>query len=47
MLGRLVDGRYVSDNIGFFFVGDIMIVIECIVLLFNLINGDLCYVNLV
>lgn len=45
-LGRLADGRYVSDNIGSPFAGDITIAIERIAPLFNLINGDLCYANL-
>lgn len=45
-LNRLVDGRYLSDNLGSPAAGDIVAAIERIGPLFNLVNGDLCYANL-
>ncbi|CAM4425155.1 Calcineurin-like phosphoesterase [Mycobacterium basiliense] len=45
-LGRLVDGRYVSDNVGTPAAGDITLAIERMTPLFNLVNGDLCYANM-
>jgi 3',5'-cyclic AMP phosphodiesterase CpdA len=45
-LGRLVDGRYVNDNLGSPAAGDIPAAIERVGPLFNLVNGDLSYANL-
>lgn len=45
-LGRLTDGRYVSDNLGSPAAGDTTTAIERIGPLFHLVNGDLCYANL-
>jgi hypothetical protein len=45
-LGRLVDRRYASDNLGSPAAGDTTTAIERIGPLFNLVNGDLCYANL-
>ncbi|NKY86337.1 purple acid phosphatase family protein [Nocardia veterana] len=45
-LGRLDNGRYVNDNLGSPFAGDVTAGIERLAPLFNLVNGDLCYANL-
>ncbi|SOJ54723.1 hypothetical protein MSIMFB_02216 [Mycobacterium simulans] len=45
-LGKLVDGKYVSDSNGTPASGDTTIAIERMAPLFNLVNGDLCYANL-
>ncbi|MEV5650155.1 metallophosphoesterase family protein [Nocardia sp. NPDC052254] len=45
-LGKLDNGRYVNDNLGSPFAGDVTGGIEHLAPLFNLVNGDLCYANL-
>ncbi|MEU6561939.1 purple acid phosphatase family protein [Nocardia nova] len=45
-LGKLDNGRYVNDNLGSPFAGDVTAGIERLAPLFNLVNGDLCYANL-
>ncbi|RDI65250.1 purple acid phosphatase family protein [Nocardia pseudobrasiliensis] len=45
-LGKLDNGKYVNDNLGSPFAGDVTAGIERLAPLFNLVNGDLCYANL-
>ncbi|MBF6330224.1 purple acid phosphatase family protein [Nocardia transvalensis] len=45
-LGKLDNGKYVNDNLGSPFAGDVTSGIERLAPLFNLVNGDLCYANL-
>lgn len=45
-VGKLDGGKYVNDNLGSPFAGDVTSGIERLAPLFNLVNGDLCYANL-
>jgi 3',5'-cyclic AMP phosphodiesterase CpdA len=45
-VGKLDNGKYVNDNLGSPFAGDVTSGIERVAPLFNLVNGDLCYANL-
>ncbi|RJO75358.1 metallophosphoesterase family protein [Nocardia panacis] len=45
-LGKLDGGKYVNDNLGSPFAGDVTSGIERVAPLFNLVNGDLCYANI-
>ncbi|MFF0490661.1 purple acid phosphatase family protein [Nocardia sp. NPDC004068] len=45
-LGKLDNGKFVNDNLGSPFAGDVTAGIERLAPLFNLVNGDLCYANL-
>ncbi|RMI29083.1 purple acid phosphatase family protein [Nocardia stercoris] len=45
-VGKLDNGKYVNDNLGSPFAGDVTTGVERMAPLFNLVNGDLCYANL-
>ncbi|MBF6064544.1 metallophosphoesterase family protein [Nocardia terpenica] len=45
-LGKLDNGKWVNDNLGSPFAGDVTAGVERVAPLFNLVNGDLCYANL-